>query len=222
MNTETRLESLVSASVEAEVRGVELPADFLIRITERRRRRAPRFGLLAVGLATATVAVAVPIVLTVNDGQDRVAVVAATPSSLDGKITEGPLPDGYGSEQTAKGAAGWQEADPKVTGVRVWVRDFRAPHDGGPEPLVATVRVLTGDVTFAKAVTAVEGAFDAPHYVDITGSFPRGEAVYRGPEADFDGHLVAWRPRKGLMIVVRSYALTREQTIDLVKGTTVK
>lgn len=227
MIADERLEILIKACVEEDVRDVALPVDLIARITAPTppRRRMFSFPVVLAGVATAAVALVVPVTLALQQRQDKstspIVVMTLKPDDLNNRIAVGRLPSGA-KDMPGKGRGRFAEQgrDPHSPNVRVWQRNYGLGVSGR-SPRAFLIRVFSGDTTLAKITKQyVTTNLAQTQNVDV----PQGEAVAMtiSPVPGSTTEAVVWQPRKGLVIYVKSYQLTRAQTVNIAKGVTIK
>jgi hypothetical protein len=221
------LQILIKACVDEEVRDVALPADLIARITaspRQRRRRKFSFPVVFAGLATAAVALVVPVTLALQQ-QDKstspIVVMTLKPDDLNNRISVGHLPDGA-KDALGEGSGRFAEQgkEPRLPNVRVWQRNYSLGASGR-FPRAIVIRVFSGDTNLIKIVKQ----YVTPNLAQIQEvKMPEGEAAARSISLapGYTTEAVVWQPRKGVVIYVKSTELTRAETVNIAKGVTIK
>jgi hypothetical protein len=228
MSTEDRLVTLIRAGIEEDLRGVALPADLVQRVVARPPRRRPRWRLqLAVVVVAAAVGGAVALTSAVLPEQaDRprqpVAVGTPSPAPFDPTrlLTFGTPPDGWAKLDTPQNPGGLREVTDRTdqaAQVRRWLLAYVPPgpgrRKGGRDFL--RIEVATGRVTIASARAAV--TVNGPEKMTVL-PVPVGTAEYDAHAGDGGGVRVIWQPRPGMVIVIQSNALPKDQLFAVVRG----
>ncbi|MEO5876422.1 MAG: hypothetical protein ABIS86_22940 [Streptosporangiaceae bacterium] len=230
MIADDRLEILVRACVDEEVRDVVLPDDLIARITAPRPRRRPAFSfpMLLAGLATAGVALVIPVSLTLGSQPDvqkpPVSAQTPKPADLKGRIHIGHLPPGaekIGFGRPPKQVMGFVEfpPDPRMPGTRLWQQSYGLGL-ANDQPRSVIIRVFSGAATLGDVTRTV-----TPYLVETEDlALSRGQAVARTvhPTAGYTVQAVVWQPEPGLVIYVSATQLTRAQTVKIAEGVTIR
>jgi hypothetical protein len=228
MSTEDRLVTLIRAGIEEDLRGLALPADLAWRVVARPPRRRPRWR---VHLAVATVAAATAgaVALTsavlperVDRPRQPMAIGTPSPAPFDptSLMTFGTPPLGWAELHTPLHPGGLREVTDQVdraAEVRRWLLAYLPPgpgrRKGGRDFL--WIEVMTGRVTIAsaRAAVTVNGA-DKMSVLPVR----IGTAEYDPHSHDGAGVRVIWQPRPGMVIVIQSNALPKDQLFEVVHG----
>jgi hypothetical protein len=227
MIADDRLEILVKACVDEEVRDVALPVDMIARITAPRppRRRMFSFPVVLAGVATAAVALVVPVALALERQNDRstAPIIAMTlkPDDLSNRIEVGHLPSGA-KGMPGKGHVRFAEhgPDPRSSNVRVWQRNYNFGASGR-FPRAVLIRVFSGDITLRK-ITEQYLTPNLAQTQEVVVSQGQALAHTTYPLPGYANEAVVWQPREGLVIYVKATQFTRAETVKIAKGVTVK
>jgi len=227
MIADDRLEKLVKACVDEEVRDVALPVDMIARITAPRppRRRMFSFPVVLAGVATAAVALVVPVALALDRQNDKstAPIISLTlkPDDLNNRIAAGHLPSGAKDMAgSGRGRFAEQGPDPRSPNVRVWQRNYGFGVSGR-FPRVVVIRVFSGDTTLSKIIEQ----YVTPNLAQTQEVVvPQGQAVAMtsSPLPGTTAEAVVWQPRKGLVIYVKATQFSRAETVKIAKGVTIK
>jgi hypothetical protein len=231
MKTEDRLMTLIRAGIEEDMRGLTLPADLAKRVMARPPRRRPRWRVyfMVVGAVTATAAVGALTLAVLPEHTDRpkplIAIRTASPTPFDPTpfLTFGNPPSGWTMVRTPQHPGGLQEqTEPqdKNAHIRRWLVAYlpptRNPRNQRRERM--QIWVATGRVSMASFRAG--GSVDGPEKFSVL-PVKIGTAEYTLHSTDGTGVRAIWQPRVGMVIVIQSNWLDKDQLFKVVNGISV-
>jgi hypothetical protein len=231
MKTEDRLVALIRAEVEEDLRGLTLPADLVQRVVARppRRRRRWRVHFMVMGAATATAGVVALTSAVLPEPADQpkqpIAIRTASPTPFDPTrlLRFGNPPSGWTMVRTAQHPGGLQErTEPqdRTAHIRRWLVAYlpptRTPRNQRPQRL--QIWVATGRVKMASFRAGV--SVDGPEKFSAL-PVKMGTAEYTLHASGGTGVQAIWQPRSGMVIVIQSNWLDKDQLFKVVNGISI-
>jgi hypothetical protein len=232
MSTEDRLVTLIRAGIDEDLRGLTFPDDLVGRVVARRPRRRTRWRVhFAVAGLAGAVAVGVALTYAVlpepaDRTQRPVAAGTPSPAPFDPTplLTFGSPPSGWAKLDTPQNPGRLSEVTDgrdRAARVRRWRLGYLPPgparRKGGRDFL--WIEVTTGGVSVASARAAV--TLTGPENMSVL-PVRVGTAEYDVHSHDGGGVRVIWQPRTGIVIVIQSNALPKDQLFAVVRGITVR
>lgn len=229
MNTEDRLVTLIRAGIEEDLRELAAPADLIQRVMARPPQRRPRWRLhlTVVGAAAATAGAMALISAVLPEPASRpqqpIANSSAAPTPFDptSLLNFGDPPAGWPKLNTPQHPRGLQEVtDPgdRARQVRRWSLAYLPPARIKGSRDLLRIEVMTGRVTIASARAGV--TLNRPEKMSVL-PVRMGVAEYASRPRDGTGTGVIWQPRPGMVLVIQSNALPKDQLFKIVRGITI-
>jgi hypothetical protein len=218
MTRDDRLEALIRASVDAEVRDLSVPDDLARRVVAGSGGSRPWRTHLAVGGALVAAAAAVALVPVLSSGTGRVAGPSAVktadraPFDPTSMIKIGRVPKGLREQVMPGRPSGFAEVSPRKGPVRQWGVVYVS---AGTPPRMAGIVIKTGRVSLAAERYRIRGSGFEPVRVSL-GTAQRVVRPPRGSSA-----VVLWEPWPGLVIRVDARRVAVPEVLAMVQGIAV-